>query len=149
MSLENAIVGEIRLEGVNDDICIENIADLIDYINKNAKFYLPGNATNPVVGPSQPTDADRHKIWFRTDNSSNFKGIYVFSVGGWRKIYPVGENQVFWILGDSREPPPGYKVIDEGIGGITSGEVDRIKALYQSDVNNEFFTYFAVVFRGF
>lgn len=149
MLTDNVVVGDIRLEGQPDEICIENVSDLISYLNKYAKFYIPGGAGNLVVGNEQPSEAERQKVWFRLDNGSNFKGIYVYSVGAWRKIYPVGDKQVFWVIGDSRTPPDGYEVIDTGIGGITTSEVNRIKALYQADVDNTFYTFFAVVFKGF
>lgn len=144
----NIVVADIEVEGQLDGVCITDMADLVKFLNKNAKVYVPNSITNVIVSAQQPSDSERQKVWFRLDNSSSFVGIYIYSVGSWRKIYPVGK-QVYWLVGDSRDVPDGYALIDDGIGGFTSSEIDRIKALYTSGETNDYYTYFAVVYKGF
>lgn len=149
----NLVIGDLKYEGQIDNVCnIEDIQGLVKHLAKHLKFYVPASITNVLVGNKQPADSDRYKVWFKQDNSSNFEGIYIYAVGAWRKIYPVetpGNRQVFWISGDSRSIPEGFELIEEGTAGISSSDIESIKALYRSSVDSDYFTYYAVVYKGF
>lgn len=150
MPLENTALGTIKLEGQIDDLCIEDLASFIKALEKYAKIHIPYSVTNVIVGNIPPGDGDRQKVWFRTDSSGSFVGIYIYAQGSWNVIFPY-PKQLFWIGpgSDSRKIEKGFELISEDSGGMTTGEAQAIVAQYIGSPGNDYYTYYAVRYKGF
>lgn len=119
MANQSSIKGAIKVAGVPDSACFSTFAELLRSLGSYLTVEIPNQTfSNVVISNVQPGQADRDKIWWRLSNSGGFIGIYGYSAGVWVQIFPA-PYQVFWLYGDSSNPPTGFRFID-GTEGIFS-----------------------------
>lgn len=85
----NDIIAPLELIGFLDGTCFESIQDFLTQLPNYLVAKIPASITNVIVGPFQPTDTQRDSIWFKTDNSGAFVGIYAFSSGTFTQVFPA------------------------------------------------------------
>lgn len=151
MSVEqsNDIPIPLKTIGLLDNICVTSITELIQLLPQLLIGSAPSTITNVVVGPNQPTSAQRDAVWFRTNNVPQFLGIYMFLEGEWTIVYPY-ENPVLWVYGNSTEIGNGYVLVDENIptSQIDSTTRAYIMSQYKTHSSGSYYTYFAVTLAG-
>lgn len=149
-SVDNTItIAGVKVKGVPEYACLTSMGDWLKLLEQHLQVEIPGSVSNVVVSNQQPAENERNKVWFRVDNSGSFVGIYVYSLGKWRKIIPV-DGQVSWIKGDSRAVPDGYLLVDADNPNFTAAEANVLKSQYILEpLAGAFYTYFAVTFEGF
>lgn len=142
--------GAVKIDNLPDLACFTSFKDFLKELPNLLTLELPVTISNVIVSNIQPTDALRSSVWFRMSNSGSFIGIYLYSGGAWRQIFPIPEPvvQVFWVAGDSRDIPVGFELVDAGNPNFTASQRTHIMAQYLSDPTNTFYEYFAVNYVG-
>lgn len=121
-----------------------------DFLRQLPELYgveIPTGITNVTIGNTFPTDSERDHLWIRTDSSSNFIGFYLYVQGSWRLIYPL-PDQIFLIVGDSRDIPDGYTLasLDPRISSLQLTNLQKIWTIGGS--SPLYYTVFHVTFTG-
>jgi len=102
------VKGAVKVEGVPDVTCFTTFTELLRSLGTYLTVEIPNqNFSNIVISNSQPGAADANKIWWRISNSGAFIGIYTYANNIWNQVLPA-PNQIFWLYGDSDNPPPGF-----------------------------------------
>lgn len=108
MAIESVINGAVVVKNVPDGACFTTFADLLRSLGNYLSVVIPNqDFSNLVVSVQQPGVADQNKIWWQISGSGSFVGVKVFSGGVWVQVLPA-PNQIFWLYGDSDNPPPGF-----------------------------------------
>lgn len=141
------INGALKVTGLLEDLCIESLQELIQTLPQLLSVQIPASITNVTIGPEQPGDSERQNLWIRTDNSSDFVGIYIYALGQWRQVYPV-PGQLFRIVGDSRTPPKGFTLATDS-PSLSAAQKTWIVSQWLPNSTNEYYTIFDVVYSGF
>lgn len=143
------ITGAVKLKGLVENLCYENIPQFLQLIADSLLLELPETITNVIVSNIQPSDSQRTSVWIRMSNSGGFLGIYLYTQGSWQQIFPTPQG-VFWIGGDSRDLPPGYVLIDATNypSNFTSAQASQLMAQYIRDNTDTYYVYFATMFEG-
>lgn len=143
---ENLIRIPLGITGDIEDACIEDAKGFVKWLSDHLVGLAPTSITNVVVSNQEPTD--RNVVWFRRSNAGVFIGIYIYSGTKWNQIFPA-PDAVFWMVGDSRDVPDGYELVDtSGPTSISSYTRDFLVTKYQRDPGDTYYTYFATVFVG-
>lgn len=108
MNNSQTITGAIKVLDLPETACFTSFPDLIRSLEQYLAVQIPPQSfSNIVISNTQPGSADRDKIWWRLSNSGSFVGIYFYSGGNWIQVFPA-PNQIFWLYGDSANPPTGF-----------------------------------------
>ena len=119
---QTVIKGAIKVQGVPESACFDTFAQLLDSLGKYLTVEIATSAvSNVIISNVQPSALDKDKIWFRRSNSGSFVGIYVYTGTKWIQVLPAPQ-QVFWLYGDSSNPPDGFAFIQNGDGTFTAAE---------------------------
>ena len=108
MATQSSIKGAVKVSGVPDSACFSNFTELLKALGQYLTIEIPNQSfSNVVISNVQPGQADRNKIWWRLANSGGFVGMYLYSGGSWVQVFPAPQ-QIFWLYGDSDNPPAGF-----------------------------------------
>lgn len=150
--MTDIVRANIVLTGLPDTKCFTSWQDFIQDLPNILAAEVPSSVSNVVVSNVQPNSSQTTSVWFRTSNSGSFIGIYVFAQGEWHQIYPVNVDtgvpttQIFWLYGDSANPPAGWTNTDTYIG-LSGAVKTALKA--QWVLEGATYTYYSAVFSGF
>lgn len=150
MSETELVQGELQITGLLEGLCIESAEALVRLLPSLLTPMVPATISNVVVGSQQPGDDRRNNLWIRLDNSGDFVGIYVYAVGQWRQVYPV-PGQLFYISGDSRDIPKGFKLATAADSGLPTSQKNFLKTFqhWHDDVVDSYYDLFYVLYVGF
>lgn len=138
------IPNSLKLIGNPDLECFTTFKEFVAAIPSMFGVDVPNTITNVVVSNIQPTDTQRTAVWFRMSNGGSFIGIYLFTEGAWRQVFPV-EGQGYRIFGgDSRDPPFGYIPADQA-SFLSAAEKTFIRQQWFRDPTDTFYTIYDVV----
>ncbi len=142
---QSSITGVVKVKGVPDTACFTTFSDLLRALGQYLTVEFTNQEfTNVVISYPQPSFADRDKIWWRLNANGQFIGLYKFATNDWAQIYPAPQ-QIFWLYGDSSNPPPGFSfntvstlftnsqyasLISQAIVGTTPGTFVYYPAVY-------------------
>jgi len=140
--------GKLVLQNLPDLFCFTDAKDFLTQLPNLLGVEVPADITNVIVSNTQPLDSQTTDVWFRISNSGSFMGIYVFSQGQWRAVFPY-PNGVYWMYGDSRTVPEGYALIDSSNAAVAPAVTASLMTQYVPDPGNTYFLYFAVTYVGF
>lgn len=146
--MPDVISGAIKLSGLMEGKCFTSWQEFVQALPSMLTIEVPSSISNVTVGNIQPAADELDHLWIRKDSSGSFVGLYVFSLGKWRQVYPV-DGEVIWMNGDSRLIPDGYVLIDTGTSGFTQDVINHIKNMYKLDNTGVYYVYFAVTYVGF
>lgn len=150
-NLTNTVAGSLHVISLPERACFTTWQDFINSIPAFIGVELPVPLSGVIVGPTPPGEGDRDKIWLFRDNGGNVNGLFAFQNGAWRLIVQSiqGVTQIYWIVGDSENPPDGFTVIEEGDPTMPASTAQEIRALYAPNPVGPGFNYFAVRFSGY
>lgn len=142
-----SIKGAIKVAGVPDTACFTTFADLINALGEYLRVEIPiQSVSNLIISNVQPGQADRDKPWWRISNSGSFIGIYTYNDGVWSQVLPA-PGQVFWLIGDSDNPPAGYSFT--AVASALSGPDYTALIAQAVPVGGPPFTYYPALYIGF
>lgn len=142
----------IVVTGLLDTKCFTTWQDFIKDLPDLIAAEVPNSITNVIISNVQPSSSQTTSIWFRLSNDGSFLGLYVFSAGAWHQIYPVNVDtpvvttQIFWLFGDSSQPPAGFTNTDS-FTGLSVAVQTALKAMWVLEGTT--YTYYSAVFSGF
>lgn len=129
MAIQQVIKGAVKVQGVPESACFTTFAQLLNALGTFLTIEIPNQAfSNVVISNQQPGQADRNKIWWRIANSGGFVGVYFFVNGEWIQVLPA-PSQVYWLFGDSNNPPTGFKLLEESDGIVTGTDYTELISL--------------------
>ena len=105
----DVVRGAIKLDNFPETCCFTSFEEFMKALPEYLSIEIPKSITNVYVGYNQPSEADTDTVWFRTGAGSSFIGIFIYSLGQWRQVYPI-EKSIIRVYGDSRTPPAGYSL---------------------------------------
>lgn len=142
------ITGEVKVIDIPDDVCLTTVRELFLLLEKHlAVEFGVERITNVVVSSEEPATTDTDVIWFRLDNSGNFRGIYVYVQGQWLQMFPPPES-IIKMYGDSRDIPPGYQLITNDTAGFTTAMVTKLQTEWLLAPAETHYVIFHVVYVG-
>lgn len=142
-SSNNIINGAIVLTGFPDIKCYQTLNELITALPSILGLSLDSSKlTNVVVSNIQPLSGQENFVWFRMSNGGVFIGIYIYSGGAWRQVFPA-PGQIYWVYGDSANPPNGFILTDDA-GSIPAAVKNHLKTFWYPAGAGPW-TYFSVV----
>lgn len=103
----DVIRGALKIDNFPEGCCFISFEEMIKSLPSWFTVEVPSDVTNVVVGVTPPSEAQRDAVWFKTGSNGSLIGIFMYSTGQWRQVYPV-PGQMTRIVGDSRTPPTGY-----------------------------------------
>lgn len=110
---QTVIKGAIKVQGVPDTACFDTFAQLLNSLGQFLTVEIAQSSlSNVIISNQQPGALDKDKVWFRLANSGSFLGIYIFNGTIWAQVLPA-PGQVFWLAGNSTNPPPGYTLLPD------------------------------------
>lgn len=144
------VVGDLVLKALPELLCYKDFESFVKDIPNLFAIRVPSTITNVIVSNQQPTNSQTTSLWIRQSNSGSFMGIYVFAQGLWRQIAPI-PNQIFWLYGDSNNPPAGFKTTDDASGiEISATLAVALKAQWVAgNLAGPPYEYFSCVFDSF
>lgn len=146
----DVVRANIVVVGLPETFCFETFRDLLLALPQFLSVEVPNSVTNVIVSPSQPLDSQTTSVWCRTNNAGGFEGIYVFANGEWVPIYPA-PGQIFWLAGDSDNPPDGFTLVDlsnaQAVALLTAPVVTTLTGLYLPAGPGPW-TYYAATWSG-
>lgn len=140
------VEGALKIQGLTDLTCFTTFLDLLKALEQYVAVEIPDTITNVIISNVQPTDPSRNVIWFRSNNAGSFTGIFVYSGGEWVQMFPTPLAR-FSILGDSNNPPPGYKVVTADEDGYDTAQVAFLKERWYPSGDGPY-TMFDVIYTG-
>lgn len=152
---ENVVNAELVVKNIPEQACFTNFVDFVKALPQYLGVEVPASVTNVVVSNIQPSSSQTTSLWIRLDNSGSFIGIYVFSGGTWRNIYPISAIsgdvavQIQWFYSATGNPPPGWTFIDVGDPLLPASVVTALLAQYVQEPGGTYAYYFAAYFSGF
>lgn len=148
--ISDTIRGALKVNGLPERSCFTSFSELLAALPELLSVEIPIGSSGVIVGPDEPGEQDRGKLWLRRDNSGGVIGKYAFQGGHWERLYDVVTGEVRWIVGDSTQIPAGWELIEEGVAGFPSEVIDRLVSTYVPNVNIAgAYYYFAVHYVGF
>lgn len=148
MPTETIINGAVKVLGLPDISCYTNIQEWAQDLANNMIVEIPADElTGVVVSVSQPDASSTDKLWIRRSSSGVIIGGYVYSGGNWTQLFPP-PNQVFWMYGDSANPPDGYRFITQGDGTFTTAQYASLMTQAILAPNGIDYVYYPTLFTG-
>ena len=129
MSIQSIIKGAIKVQGVPESACFQNFAQLLNALGTYLSVEIANQAfSNVVISVAQPGQADRDKMWVRLNPAGQFIGFYFYFNNIWNQVYPV-PGEIFWLIGDSANPPAGFAFFDNSDGTMTGPDYTELIAM--------------------
>lgn len=149
--IQNTVASALKVIDLPERACFTTWREFIESIPQFIGVEVPASVSGVIVGPSAPGEGDMDKIWFRRDNAGNFLGIYAFQNGAWRILVQQipGVTEIFWVVGDSENPPEGFTVIAAGDPTMPAATALGITSMYLPNPVGPGFSYFAMRFSGY
>lgn len=148
MANQSSIRGAIKVAGVPDSACFTTFAELLRALEQYLIVDISEQTlSNIIISNQQPGQADRDKIWARLSNAGIFLGFYIFENGMWVQILPA-PNQIFWLYGDSNNPPAGYQFLDSSQTIFTAPQYAELIALAVPNGGVPPFVYYPAIYTG-
>lgn len=120
---QTVIKGAVKVQDVPQAACYDTFAQLLQDLGSYLTVEIPASSiSNVVIGSQQPNVSDKGKLWVRLSNSGSFLGLYTYSGSTWNQVPAGAPGQVYWLIGDSANPPAGFQFIDNGDGTFTGPE---------------------------
>jgi hypothetical protein len=143
----NVIQSALKLLQLPDRQCFTSWTDFLMQIPNLYGVELPTGITNVTIGNVAPSSSETDNLWIQTNNSGNFVGLFIYITGAWRQIYPL-VNQLFFVLGDSRNPPSGYTcaAFDNSVSALQLANMKKIWT--QGGSSPDWWTAFHCTFTG-
>lgn len=150
-NLVNTTAGALHVIALPERACFTTWQDFIESIPRFIGVEMPVGFSGVVVGPMPPGEGDRDKIWLFRDNGGNVNGLFAFQNGAWRLIIQnlPSVTQIYWVVGDSENPPDGFTVIQEGDITMPASTALAIRAQFAPNPVGPGFNYFAMRFSGY
>lgn len=148
------VYGKLILNDVPSNLCWDTPEKFLKQLTKyfNVDLDINSNVDFVVVGSEVPSEDDKARLWIKLYNNGTFAGFYKFENGKWTEISTHRPDEVVWFVGDSRNIPDGYILIDESNGTMTSSNIRHIMDMYNRDTTVEtdtpVYTYFACTYIG-
>ncbi len=134
--------GALVAVGNPDFACFTDFASLWKAIPQFFAVSIPSNITNVIVSNVQPTSSQTSYIWFRMSNGGQFIGVYLYSGGTWKQIFPA-PGQITWTTyGTAATPPPGYITTDDST--LNSALKAYLKSLWRSNGSGSY-DYYSII----
>jgi hypothetical protein len=144
-----AIKGAIVVNGVPEKACFDNFTQLLQALGTYLAVEIPEQFfSNLVVSVAQPAQADRGKPWWRISPSGGFIGIYTYANNVWNQVLPA-PNQVFWLYGDSSNPPAGFTYLDSTQTIFSAPDYAQLIAMAIPNGGPEPYVYYPAIYTGF
>ncbi len=148
MATQQVIKGAIKVQGVPESACFTTFVELLNSLGTYLTVEIQNQVfSNVVISNQQPGQADRGKIWWRIANSGSFVGIYFFQNGDWVQIFPAPQ-EIFWLYGDSSNPPAGYKFLEASDNLIPLADYNQLIALATPNGGVPPFSTYPAIFVG-
>lgn len=150
----NKVYGKLELKDIPNDICWDTPEKFLKQMERYFGITLDVNSNVDfvVVGAEVPSEDDKGRLWVKLYNNGTFDGFYKFEGGKWVNIQNRRQDEVVWFYGDSRSIPPGYLLIDENNGLLSTSNIKHIMSFYNQDMNSgtesPVYTYFACTYIG-
>lgn len=139
----NASLAQVQIKGLVDETCFSSFQEFIQAIPSFLQVLVPRTVTNVTVSNVQPLDTQRDYVWFRRSNGGVFMGIYVYSEGTWRQVFPVPDGVTRIAGGDSRNPPDGYISVEDS--NLPSDQIAHLMTSWLLDPTGSFYVIYDVV----
>lgn len=151
----NTILGSLVPIGNIDSLCLtgKSASELIIAITKFLGIELPQTITNVYISTTQPSSTSRSGVWFKLNSAAQFVGIYVFSDGTYRQMFP-NPSGIFSTYGNSNDylnlptNKTGYLLADENNNKLPPGVGTHLKTLWTLDSTGQFYIRFDTTFQG-
>ena len=149
MSIQsNTVDAPLVIKNLPDLACFTSVQELLQSLPQYLFAQIPLTITNVIVSNVQPLDSQRTSIWFRTNNSGLFIGIYVYSNGTWNQFFPA-PNQLTRIYRTSNTAlPEGYEEASVANTSLPLATINTLKTQWIMDPTNTYFQVLDVVFTG-
>jgi hypothetical protein len=149
--IQNTVASALHVIDLPDRACFTTWREFIESIPRYIGVEVPASVSGVIVGPDVPGEGDKDKVWFRRDRSGAFLGIYAFQAGAWRKLIQTLDSvtDIFWVVGDSTNPPDGFTVIEEGDPTMPASTALGIRSQFLPNPIGPGFNYFAMRFSGY
>ena len=150
----NKVYGKLILNDVPSNLCWDTPEKFLKQLTKyfNVDLDINSNVDFVVVGSEVPSEDDKARLWVRLFNNGTFAGFYKFEGGKWREIQTHRQDEIIWFVGDSRNIPDGYMLVDESNGMLTTDNIKHIMSFYNRDTTSDsetpVYTYFACTYTG-
>lgn len=148
MSVPSDVVkGDLVVTNLPDLACFSTFAEFLAALPDFVSVEIPNSVTNVVVSNVQPTDSQTSYLWIRLTNSGAFLGLFVFSNGLWRQIYPV-PNQLFRVYGLSNDIPDGFQLATDSTA-LSSAQKTFLQGTWHLSPDTVNYDIFDIVYVGF
>lgn len=146
--------GNIVLLGLPDLQCYTSMQEFVQALPSILGVEIPLSVSNVIVSNIQPNSNQTTYLWARLNNAGGFIGLYIFSAGAWRPIFPVtdgltGTFGLYRFIGDSRAVPAGYRLADASNPAVPGVAVAPIQATWIFDDSNTYYVVYDATFQGF
>lgn len=148
MSSSNVVIGAIQVKGLPEEACFTTFKELLQALKDYLVVEIPRSITNVLFSVEEPAPDQRNYLWVRYNNAGGFVGLYIYAAGAWQLITPVPQG-IFWIYGDSDNPPPGYLPILSGHPEFTAAQITFMEAQYYPSGGPAPYSIYAATFIGF
>jgi hypothetical protein len=146
--ITNTITGSIKVIGLLEEGCSLSAQEFLLSLQELLAVEIPvQRITNVIISNQQPGDEDRNSLWVQQSNSGTVIGVRVFAAGAWVQLFPA-PDQIFWLKGDSRVPPAGYRTVTAGTGIFTVDQYNELIRNAIPDPTNTYYVYYPAVFVG-
>lgn len=140
--------GAIKIDNFLEGKCFTSWKDFVLALPQMLSVEVPTSVTNVTVGTVQPGDDEKDNLWIRRDNSGSFLGMYTFAAGSWKQIFPV-PNEIFYVYGDSRNPPAGYSFVED-VTTFSADELTKMRQIWHLGGSSPtWYSTFHIVYVGF
>lgn len=141
--------GVVKIQNLPERAEFGSWLDVLQSLEKYLVIQLPQGVSGVVYSQEEPSDDLRGKIWIRLNGTAGIVGVYYYAKGAWKPMHNPPKGEIYWIYGDSSEPPDGFKAILEGDSYIDSATVTQLKNRYIQSADSSNYIYYAARFTGY
>lgn len=144
----DVIRGAIKLDGFLEGKCFTSWSEFISELPNMLSVEIPTGITNVTVGNIQPSSSELDHLWIKTDGAGSFIGMFIYTTGSWRQIYPA-PNQLFLMYGNSTNIPAGYTLASSD-PNLTPAEIANLQKIWTiGGTSPTWYSVFHVTYIGF
>lgn len=144
----DVIRGAIKLDNFLEGKCFTSWSDFISDLPNMLSVEIPTGITNVNIGNLQPSSSELDHLWIKTDGSGSFIGMFIYTTGSWRQIYPA-PNQLFLMYGNSTSIPAGYTLASAD-PNISAAELANLQKVWTVlSTSPTVYSVFHVTYTGF
>lgn len=156
MPLTEKVSARLILKDVPPGVCWGKPEDFIKLLTSALGVELAVSRLTDfvIIGHQTPTADDKGRLWIRLSKAGLFQGFFLFQRGKWRRIHNYRNDEIIWMVGDSRDIPDGFELINGTVAGIPTDVQNFILTKYlansaASTPTQTVYSYFAVRYTGF